>query len=208
MVKALDLSSNGQLSAWVQVPLLAHYFFYFFLSLSCKKSNYPFYMWLITHPVIEICIQTYHSKRTRTSKTKAIILSPLIYISYGYLFLKGNKYIKEPIVFNLCQLYSILIIAPVLFKRAFYFGLLQNEEIKLQTKNKWYIGILDVCLFVWFISYLIQEISQSFSESSVFVDNGFNVFANISMTNKHFHAKCGLQVQLQHNVMLNKNEGQ
>ena len=137
-------------------------------------------MWLITHPVIEICIQTYHSKRTRTSKTKAILLSPLIYISYGYLFLKGNKYIKEPIVFNLCQLYSILIIAPVLFKRAFYFGLLQNEEIKLQTKNKWYIGILDVCLFVWFISYLIQEISQSFSESSVFVANGFNVFAKIS----------------------------
>ena len=38
MVKALDLSSNGRLPAWVQTPLLA-LFFYYFLKFLCIEFN-------------------------------------------------------------------------------------------------------------------------------------------------------------------------
>lgn len=122
--------------------------------------------WLIGHPVIQICINHYKSKQKNTKKIYSWLMSPIVYLFYGIFDLFKSPYVRDPIIRNLCMFYSILIIWPVIIYRAYLFC-----WPPIQCQNAW-CGIetfLDICLFVWFLSYLIQELTQLVNESSIFM---------------------------------------
>ena len=127
--------------------------------------NIPWY------PFTQILLKHQKNLLEKNDNTKLVLISPIIYMFYGIFHRYKPDVLKIPLVNNLCQLYSTLLIVPIIITRCYLFAFPSGNNFESP------VLYLDIIMEIWWFSYLIQEIIQFRKESSLFEKGRFKLMS-------------------------------
>lgn len=117
---------------------------------------------IVGHDFIRLFVKIHKLNYRQPAK---ILGSLFIYIFYPIFYFKNSNFLYDPFVNQLCQLFSVIWLVPVIIFRAYGLTIAEysvtpeteNDDLENSSQFLWWVVLCNALIFIFFLSNLAQE---------------------------------------------------